>query len=150
MSEPEAATHADVRYAAMNLLARREHASAELREKLSRRFHDRTLIDEVLKRLTEQDLLSDERFAEAFVRMRIGQGKGPLRIVQELKQKRVSEALIDGCLVQAEADWFALAQEVCERRFGATPAIDLKDKARRMRFLQYRGFTGDQIRSALE
>ncbi|WP_198411368.1 regulatory protein RecX [Marinimicrobium alkaliphilum] len=149
MKDSQAASHADVRYTAMNLLARREHSAGELQQKLRQRFDDTTLIDDVLARLVEQDLLSDERFTEAFVRMRVGQGKGPLRIGQELKQKQVAEHLVDVYLGQADVDWFALARDVCERRFGDTAASDLKEKARRVRFLQYRGFTGEQVRAAI-
>ena len=50
----------------------------------------------------------------------------------------------------AEVDWFATLAYVLERKYGGIPAADLKEKARRTRFLLYRGFSGDQIRELLE
>ena len=61
----------EVRRAAMNLLARREHSFIELIEKLSRRFPDRDFLSSSLRVLTEQNLQSDERFAESFINARM-------------------------------------------------------------------------------
>jgi len=46
-------------------------------------------------------------------------------------------------------DWRALAREVRVRRFGARPPLDFRDRARQSRFLEYRGFTAEQIRAAM-
>jgi regulatory protein len=35
------------------------------------------------------------------------------------------------------------------RKFGEGHPIEFKEKARQMRFLEYRGFTGEQINTAL-
>jgi len=153
----QAPSTADMRLAAMNLLARREQSARELREKLQRRFAGPDLppealepmIEAVLDKLAKDNLQSDERFTEAFVTMRKRQGKGPLRIDQELRQKGVVGALIDAHLDSADEEWWALAQETKARRFGEQPAETLKEKARQVRFLQYRGFTSDQVRAAV-
>ncbi|MGD8177057.1 regulatory protein RecX [Marinimicrobium sp. ARAG 43.8] len=142
----------DIRLAAMNLLARREHSRAELHEKLSRRFSDTAMaeqLNEVLERLKEQSLQSDERFAEAFVRSRESQGKGPMRIMQELRFKGVDDSLIDACLDDRDERWWALAREVRVKRFGDQPVLSPKDKAKQARFLQYRGFSPEQARDAI-
>ena len=77
--------------------------------------------------------------------MRKSQGKGPLRVQQELKQKGIAEELIGAHLGVNDSLWWDLASEVRQRRFGSRPPTDLKDKARQVRFLQYRGFTSEQI-----
>ena len=60
------------------------------------------------------------------------------------------EALATKTAVEAtDTDWFRLAREVADRKFGRSPATEQKDRARRMRFLQYRGFNFDQIKYAL-
>ena len=59
--EPDPDTRA--RNVAMRLLARREHSRAELRGKLVRRGFENDSVEELLKGLEDQDLLSDERFA---------------------------------------------------------------------------------------
>ena len=139
----------EVRVAAMDLLARREHSQRELRTKLERRFPP-LQVEETLQTLAAEGLQSDSRFAEAFVRQRSQRGYGPLRIRQELRQRGISEELAAVAMDGAEVDWFARLAYVHERKYGDIPAADLKEKARRTRFLLYRGFSGDQIRELLE
>lgn len=150
MSEEEDPAQA-LRVAAMNALARREHARAELERKLQGKPGAcPELVTQVLDRLAEQGLQCDGRFAEAFCRSRYQRGHGPVRIAGELRQRGVNERHIERGLAELEADWFDLARSVIVRRFGENPPEDYKDKARRMRFLQYRGFDQEQIRHALE
>ena len=134
---------ADIRRAAMNLLARREHSQRELRDKLHSRFPDTALVEDVLQTLAAENLQSDERFAESFVRQRLSRGYGPLRLRQESKQRGLSEADLDAAIASAEPDWFDLAERCYRKKFGASPAEDLNDKARRVRFMSYRGFSRD-------
>jgi regulatory protein len=49
----------------------------------------------------------------------------------------------------ADVDWMVLAREVAQRKFGQRLASDQRERAKRMRFLQYRGFNYDQIKYAL-
>jgi len=137
----------DLRIAAMNILARREHSRKEVSDKLYKKLDpDSEVLNTVLDKLVADDLLSDQRFSEAFVRWRVGKGQGPVRIRMELRERGVDG---DAVLRECDVDWFALVIEVAHKRFGTSPAIDAKQRAKRMRFLQYRGFSGEQIRAAL-
>lgn len=147
---PESNTPAAIRFSAMNLLAMREHSVKELRQKLTARFADEAeAINTEISRLTEQGLQSDERFAEAFVAMRMRQGKGPLRILLELQERGVSDVVCCAYLDASDECWREQAVAEARKKFGHVPAEDLKDKSKRSRFLQYRGFTHDQIKFAL-
>ena len=135
----------DVRLAAMNLLARREHSFQELLTKLSQKFlkseyHPIVLIEEQLQRLQDESLQSDERFTEAFINSKKNSGKGPLAIRQQLQQKGLSPALIEMGLQAIEEEWFALAENAYEKKYSGKPIVDQKEKAKRMRFMQGRGF----------
>lgn len=141
----EPASLAQVRFSAMNLLAMREHSLGELREKLARKNFPQTLIEQALQSLVEDKLQSDERFAEAFIKMRYRQGKGPARIRQELREKAVAPELIATLVDEFDDAWLSLAREVKAKRFGADSPVDLKSRTKQMRFLQYRGFTSTQI-----
>lgn len=143
------ATAGDIRFAAMNLLAMREHSVGELRRKLSQRFADNQLIGQAIATLTAENLQSDDRFTEAFVNMRKRQGKGPVRVALELKEKGVNESLIHRYVDASEAEWFDSALAEKQKRFGDAPPQNMKEKARQMRFLQYRGFTQPQILAAI-
>lgn len=138
-----------IRLAAMDLLARREHSRSELQQKLGRRFDDRETIAEVLDGLARDKLQSDSRYAESFARQRVSRGHGPLRLRQEMRQKGIPDDEASAALEALEVDWEQLALEVCRKKFGPGAPADFKDKARRQRFLQYRGFSADQIAACL-
>lgn len=138
---------------AIGLLARREYSCAELAQRLGRHGFEASAIEACLDALIEQGLQSDQRFAESFVRSRLLRGQGTIRIAGELRQRGVDNAVIKAALSDVEAaeqvDWFELAHQTLARRF-TSPGADMKERARRERFLATRGFDFDQIRYALE
>jgi regulatory protein len=71
-----------------------------------------------------------------------------VRIRRDLAGLGLPPTLIETQL-ESHGDWAALARKVLTRRFGARPPHGWPDKARRMRFLQYRGFGSEDIRFAL-
>ncbi len=137
----------DVRFAAMNLLAIREHSAKELIEKLGRKFSAPELILQVVTDLKGQNLQSDERFADAFIRMRQQQGKGCVLIKMELRERGVDGYLISQLVDESEPAWFALARDVLIKRFKQMP-VDPREKAKQMRFLHSRGFSSQHIQAA--
>jgi regulatory protein len=139
----------EARKKAMDLLARREHARAELERKLEAAGFDAQVAAEAVQKLAQEGLQSDRRFVESFVQSRIGQGKGPLRIHADLGQRGVPAGLVDEVLEQVGEDWYARAREARVKKFGRSRPAEFKDKARQMRFLQYRGFEPDQVQAAV-
>ena len=136
----------------ISLLARREHSRQEISGKLQplANKHDcEELIGTVIDQLVESGYLSDQRFAEMLVRSRYEKGQGPMKVRQELQMKGVDGDLIRDTLEQFEGDWFALAASVRSRRFSEQAPQDQKERARQMRFLGGRGFSGEQIKYAL-
>jgi regulatory protein len=134
---------------ALDLLSRREHSVAELRAKLVTRNFDPDTIDVVIDTLVHDGLLSDDRFAAGFVTSRIRKGQGPIRIRGELKQRGVADELIALHLERVDVDWVQLAGSVRDRKYGSAGSIGYREQARQSRFLQQRGFSGEQIRAAL-
>src|SRR5210317_1246304 len=138
----------EIRKKAMDFLARRDYGKAELIRKMADKGYLRRLVEQEVQKLADEGLQSDDRFAEAFVQSRINQGKGPVRIRLDLGQRGVSEPTIELAIEEADPDWRALAREQRDKKFGGSAPSDFKEKARQMRFLQYRGFEQDQIQSA--
>ena len=103
----------------------------------------------MLDQLTDQHYLSDERFVEMFVRAKAERGQGPVRIGHELRDKGVDAALMEAALDADAAHWTTSARAVLARKFPAA-AADFPERAKRMRFLEYRGFTRKQIAAALK
>lgn len=135
----------EARKKAMDFLARREHGRVELVKKLVTRGFLQEVATEAIERLAEQGLQSDQRFVENFIQSRIGQGKGPLRITQELGQRGLVAGLVEQILGDLDTDWSGLACQVRQKKFGDRRPVEFKEKARQMRFLQYRGFDAEHI-----
>lgn len=145
---PKGSPHDD----AIRLLARREYSRAELTSRLAAKGHPPDAVTECLDALAEQNLQSDARFAEHFIRARIGRGQGPLRILADLGARGITGAHARTALADYErdesVDWYPLACETLSRRF-SPPGDSPRDRARRERFLAGRGFDFDQVRHAM-
>jgi len=139
----------EARKKAMDFLARREHGRVELINKLVTRGYPQEVAAEAIERLADQGLQSDRRFVENFIQSRIGQGKGPNRIAQELGQRGLVAGLVEQILDDLDTDWCELACEVRRKKFAGGRPVEFKEKARQMRFLQYRGFAAEHIAIAM-
>lgn len=137
------------RNTAIGLLSRREHAQAEIKRKLQERGYGDEVTSEVVDDLTRSRLLSDDRFAEMFIHARAARGQGPVRLRAELRQLRVPVELIERHLSAAPVEWVELAVGLRQRKFGTKLPSTMVERAKQVRFLQYRGFTAEQIRIAL-
>jgi regulatory protein len=135
---------------AVRLLSRREYSRHEIRLKLGQRGYATELIDKVLEQLITNGYQSDARFAEHYTRFRAGKGYGPKRIRLELQEKGVDAGLIDDALQEAGVDWLARVAEVHSKKFKGQSADSWEEKSRQTRFLDYRGFTPEQIASCLQ
>lgn len=155
---------------ALRLLATREHSRFELRRKLLRRRASdsskgreqaqlQEQVDTVLDDLADRDLLSDIRFAEAFVRRGVDRGHGPIKIRADLRNRGVVEDIVDDTLTFSDEFWLRRARAVQAKRFGsrndggsadgdtsdAGAPASRSEWARRARFLASRGFASDII-----
>jgi len=128
--------------AALKMLIRREHSQLELSKKLKLKGFDDTDIKTSIDLLIEQRYQSDERFSEAFILMRYNQGKGPVIISSELKKRGIENFNL------SIFDWFELAKDVRDKKFGQNIPLDYKTQAKQKRFLKSRGFDFDQIDKA--
>jgi regulatory protein len=132
----------------MDFLARREHGEQEITQKLIARGFDADIVEAAVSALIADGLLSDSRFAEAFVYSRFKKGSGPQKIHAELRQRGIDDALICVSMETVGGQWLERAREVREKKFGQESPRDFKERSRQMRFLQQRGFTSEQIRGA--
>jgi regulatory protein len=103
----------------------------------------------VLDQLQQQGLQSDERFTESFIESRFNKGQGPIRIRRDLEERGIPGVLIDRYMEIYEGEWRDLLVQVHHAKFGSERAGEGKELAKRARFLEYRGFPGEMIRSFL-
>lgn len=151
---------------ALGMLARREHSKAELARKLKRKGFDTHCVAEALEYLISENMQSDERFAESYVRSRIGRGYGPMHIRNELNQRGVDELLVEETLTRSAEFWMDIARRASSKKFRSEERAedqrdDLIDECRserleragtekalwnkQARFLARRGFPADLI-----
>jgi regulatory protein len=139
---------------AVALLARRDYSTRELRQKLKERGYLEHAIEPVLVDLEETRKLDDQRYGANVAASRSRRAYGPARIRKELKRKGVAAEAIETAMAGGEGeevpDYFRLAREARARKFGPELPTDWKENARQARFLQYRGFSTDHIRAALD
>jgi len=153
----ETASRNDVpvlRRAAMDYLARREHSLFELMQKLSKKFPEtaKELLLEVLDALQSENLQSDERFTESYIRYRKSRGFAYLHIKADLGSRRVSDSLITKHLLVDDEEWQLRAEQLVVKklRHQEPPSCGSKLHRKLTRFLESRGFASTQIRKALE
>ena len=133
----------DLRVRALQLLTRRDFSRAELRARLAADAGSAEELDTVLDTLQAERLLSDRRYASQRVIARAGRyGNGRLR--QELKHQGVAEEDIVAALPEG-GDESARCRAVWAKKFDRLPQ-SVEERAKQMRFLQYRGFSGESIR----
>jgi regulatory protein len=150
MGEDPLVSVAKIRSTAMDILTGREYSRHELAQKLQRKFAGHHSIDSVLKELVAEGLQSDRRYTEAFIRSRKMRGQGPLRIASDIRQKGVDRDLLASVMEEMAIDWYSVVDEVNRRKYGPKGPLDRADKARRMRFLQSRGFNFEQVVAAVQ
>lgn len=136
---------AETHEAAIRLLSRREYSGAEMRRKLVSKGLQAAVVDRVVDQLVSDALLSDGRFADALVHSRIGRGQGPIKIRAELRERGVSEELIEDTLTQTGEFWLERAEQARCKRFGADLPEDRGQWTKEARFLAQRGFPADLI-----
>jgi len=113
----------------------------ELERKLAPHAESSEAVQGLVSRLKEKNQLSEERFAEERARV-LSRKYGAARIRQDLKAKGVSEELISR--FSSSENEMQKAREILERKY-RTPAATREEKAKRMRFLQSRGFSSEII-----
>ncbi len=120
-------------------LSRREYSVHEIRRKLQDRASP-GLCDQVVQSLLDQGALSDDRFAESLCRSRYNAGKGPLRILVELKRHHIAVQTIERVMEPYESLWRERVEEIRTRKFGSGIPADPGGWMKQIRFLKQRGF----------
>ena len=159
-----------LRWLAFYYLSRREYGKAELRQKLLDKEQEADKIDALLDEFEEKGYQSDYRTTLMLIRENIRKGRGRGRIKQEFYRKKIDmpdniDELIDMANAESDEfsefidnsadnlvegiDWLKLAVSARTRKYGDTIPVEQKDKAKQLRFLQYRGFNSDICFAAL-
>ncbi len=129
---------------ALEYLTRREHSAWELGRKLESHGSS-DAIERVIDRLQSRGEQSDTRFAEMLCRSRFNGGKGPARLLHELREHRIDDEIISAAMREYEERWTELAAQVRSKKFGEAAPASLREWSRQARFLRQRGFSASHF-----
>ncbi len=149
LSTETAECRKQIRHQAIRYLSYREHAVDELRHKLCIKFNETDEIDLILTQLLAEDLLSEQRYADAYLRARVNKGFGPDRIRAELIHKGIHKSLIEQTLKTSEINWAQQIRKVWVKKFDGNKPDNLQMQLTQSKFLQHRGFPFEQIKQLL-
>lgn len=129
-------------------MGHREHCAAELRSKLQQRGFAADCIESVLHRLIDEGYLSEQRFAEGFIRMRMQRGETPWLAAEKARQKGADAAAVAGAREAAEADFDAVAAcraLLAQRDASGRYRKDQRQWQKQARFLRNKGYDAATI-----
>lgn len=136
---------------ALRALGVRAHSTGELREKLRRRARNEGDVEAVLAKVKEAGYLNDRRFAESYAAARLeDQGLGKMRVLRDLRQRRVAPELAAQVTEQTYADTNEadLIEEFLRRKYRGKKLGEFfsepKNLAAAYRRLRYAGFSAGQ------
>ncbi len=135
---------------AIQLLAAREHSAQELMSKLLRKGFEHDDVEIAIGMLQEQNLQSDQRFVDVFVRSRSQRGHGPTKISHELRQKGITAELIEEAVNAQGSHWFDYARQHYQKKYRNTVVNNYNEWTKRARFMQNRGYTMEHIKAIVE
>jgi len=159
-----------LRWLAFYYLSRREYGKAELKQKLIDKEQELDKVDALLDEFEEKGYQSDYRTTLMLIRENIRKGRGRGRIKQEFYRKKIAmpgniDELIDMAHTESDefsefvdddtdnlvdgVDWLKLAVIARTKKYGNDVPVEQKQKAKQLRFLQYRGFNTDICFAAL-
>ena len=128
---------------ALRLLSSREHSRAELQRKLAPHEETPGELAAVLDKLAAKDLQSDQRAVDSLVHRRSAK-LGTQRLRQEMQSKGMDPQAVAQAVVLLRSSEQARAFEVWRKKFGS-PAATPAERAKQVRFLAGRGFSGEAI-----
>lgn len=132
---------------ALKYLAAREHSRVELRRKLAPHAESPEQVDQLLDQLEAKGLLSAQRFADSVLHRKASR-YGTARLKAELSQHQLPDDITRQATETLRGTEFERACALWQRRFGA-PADTPEGRAKQMRFMAGRGFSGEVVRRVM-
>ncbi len=136
--------------AALQFLGYRPRSEKELRTRLKSKGYSDVILDHIIHRLGELDLVDDKAFAAYWVEQRQGRAPRGRRLIdQELRMKGVAVETIQNA-TEDSTDEAELAYRAGEKRARALASLDDREFKQRLgAFLQRRGFDWESISTAV-
>jgi regulatory protein len=141
---------------ALNLLAARPYSTQTLRRKLIQKEYEAADADEAIRRLVDNGLLNDAKYAEQYARSKILMtGASKRRLQQELFRKGIKGELattaIANVIEQEEIDTGVLIERLGKKKLAQLGDLEpLVLRRRLFAFLARRGYDLDEIKTVVK
>lgn len=140
---------------ALNLLGARPYSTSALRKKLIQKEYETADADDTIRRLVDNGLLNDRKYAEQFARSKIGStGASKRRVQQDLYRKGIRGELattaIANVIEQEEIDPAVVIERVAKKKLAQLGDLEpIVIRRRLFAFLARRGYELDEIKSVV-
>ena len=140
---------------ALNLLSARPYATRALHRKLIQKQYSAADADDAIRRLVDNGLLDDAKYAEQYARSKIlSSGSSKRRLQQDLYRKGIKGDLatnaIAAVLESEEIDPAAVLERVAKKKLAGMGDLEpLVLRRRLFAFLARRGYDVDEIKSVV-
>ena len=137
---------------ALNLLSARPYAIKALHRKLLQKEYSAADADDAIRRLVDNGLLNDEKYAEQYARSKIlSTGASKRRLTQDLYRKGikgdVATSAIANVIADEEIDTAAIIEQVARKKLAQLGDLEpLVLRRRLFGFLARRGYDLDEIK----
>lgn len=133
---------------ALRYTAMRPRSEWEIASYLERKKVDKPAAEQIIQRLRDIGMVGDIEFARAWVaNRRLLKSISKRRLVQELRQKRVPDDVINQVLEEDQTDERSALRELVEKKRSLTKYRDNPIKF--MQYLARQGFSYEDIKSVL-
>ncbi|ASK79356.1 RecX family transcriptional regulator [Paraphotobacterium marinum] len=129
----------------IRLLSKRDYSSGELKKKLLHEALPEEEVDTVIQLLMEHRYLNDQRLIDSLIKKNLSKLHGLTRIKQELKKKELDPFLVEESIQKLDIDWLDICSQSKVTKFGEKLPKEQKEKAKIIRYLQYRGHAMSDI-----
>lgn len=138
--------------AALTLLDRADHASADLCARLMRKGFVRPVAEATVERLNASGLIDDERYALRLAQAQLNRNAGAFAVRRKLMAKRLSADAVESAMAgfdvqQQQAACLGMAQKLW-KKYAALPPREGRTKLAQA--LARRGFSWDAVHSAMD
>lgn len=121
----------------------------EIQQKLLTKGFEPADSTPIIEQFLASGLINERRFAENFIYWRSNRGYGPMRISAELQARGIPAEMIADLVEITDNAWIIGARKSWQKHFKGKLPRDFNEKVKQARFLQYRGFTREQIERVL-
>ena len=140
---------------ALNLLGARPYSTSALRKKLIQKQYPAADADDAIRRLVDNGLLNDAKFAEQYARYKIlSTGASKRRVQQDLYRKGIKGELattaIANVIEAEEIDTAVVVERVAKKKLAQMGDLEPLILRRRLfAFLARRGYDLDEIKAVV-